>query len=103
MYIYIKYMDFSQKRASKTVLLSVLDENLTKLLFSLFSKVLVGTLQRLQKSPKWAKTEKKEFLTKVFLMFTFLKESHGPINQDVVFAFWYTVVSHGEDLFVILF
>ena len=45
-------MDFSQKRASKTVLLSVLDENLAKLLFSLFSKVLVGTLQRLQKSPK---------------------------------------------------
>ena len=73
-YIYI-YMDFSQKRAAKTVLLSVLDENLTKILFSLFSKVLVGTLQRLQKNPKWAKTEKKEFLTKVFLMFTFLKIS----------------------------
>ena len=50
-YIYI-YMDFSQKRAAKTVLLSVLDENLTKILFSLFSKVLVGTLQRLQKNPK---------------------------------------------------
>ena len=74
-YIYIYIYGFFPKRAAKTVLLSVLDENLTKILFSLFSKVLVGTLQRLQKNPKWAKTEKKEFLTKVFLMFTFLKIS----------------------------
>ena len=51
-YIYIYIYGFFPKRAAKTVLLSVLDENLTKILFSLFSKVLVGTLQRLQKNPK---------------------------------------------------
>ena len=51
-YIYIYIYGFFTKRAAKTVLLSVLDENLTKILFSLFSKVLVGTLQRLQKNPK---------------------------------------------------